>query len=163
MYPKRSSQDGPNSRPVRTSDRIKTRPTGFGRSFMYYSPNLRHTRKSKIKTRTAASQIAKLLRPGNRKAQDSNTNVSFCIWRLRIITAKRIVIFSIILHGSKYKSPGLSGMASYDAFSPVHQLVVVWISMELLIINSSYNSSKLEYYFFKKTCLFSFCQLNFIS
>lgn len=79
MYPKRSSQDGPVSGPVRTSDRIRTRPSVYGRPFMYYNANLRRNRKSKNKTRTAASRIAKMLRPGNRKAQDSNANVSICI------------------------------------------------------------------------------------
>lgn len=80
MYPKRSSQDGPDSRPVRTSDRIKTRPAVYSRApFLYYNSNLRRPRKNKNKTRTAASQIAKMLRPGNRKAHDSNTNVSVCI------------------------------------------------------------------------------------
>ncbi|XP_045827271.1 ATPase family AAA domain-containing protein At1g05910 isoform X4 [Trifolium pratense] len=75
MYPKRSSLDDPDSRPVRTSDRIKTRPPAYNRApFLYYNSNLRRPRKSKNKTRTAASQIAKMLRPGNRKARDLNTN-----------------------------------------------------------------------------------------
>ncbi|KEH30316.1 putative chromatin remodeler Bromodomain family [Medicago truncatula] len=75
MNPKRSSQDDPDSRPVRTSDRIKTRPPAYNRApFLYYNSNLRRPRKSKNKTRTAASQIAKMLRPGNRKARDSNNN-----------------------------------------------------------------------------------------
>ncbi|KAK2435723.1 cell division cycle protein [Trifolium repens] len=75
MYPKRSSLDDPDSRPVRTSDRIKTRPPVYNRApFLYYNSNLRRPRKSKNKTRTAASQIAKMLRPGNRKAHDLNTN-----------------------------------------------------------------------------------------
>lgn len=75
MNPKRSSQDDPDSRPVRTSDRIKTRPPVYNRApFLYYNSNLRRPRKSKNKTRTAASQIAKMLRPGNRKARDSNNN-----------------------------------------------------------------------------------------
>ncbi|XP_027356349.1 ATPase family AAA domain-containing protein At1g05910 isoform X2 [Abrus precatorius] len=89
MYPKRSGsgQDGPVSRQVRTSDRIKTRSNIYGRSFLYYNPNLRRTRKSKIKTRTAASQIAKMLRPGSRKSQDSNTNSGSA--NLRRSTRKR--------------------------------------------------------------------------
>ncbi|GAU43911.1 hypothetical protein TSUD_88840 [Trifolium subterraneum] len=75
MYPKRSSLDDPDSRPVRTSDRIKTRPPVYNRApFLYYNSNIRRPRKSKNKTRTAASQIAKMLRPGNRKARDLNTN-----------------------------------------------------------------------------------------
>ncbi|CAK8575827.1 unnamed protein product [Lathyrus sativus] len=77
MYPKRPSQDDPVSGPLRTSDRIKTRPPGYNRApFLYYNSNLRRPRKNKNKTRTAASQIAKMLRPGpgNRKAHDSNAN-----------------------------------------------------------------------------------------
>jgi len=76
MYPKRSGQDGPDLRQVRSSDRIKTRPNIYGRPYLFYNQNLRRSRKNKNKTRTAASQIAKMLRPGNRKPQDSNTNVS---------------------------------------------------------------------------------------
>ncbi|XLS84043.1 hypothetical protein HN51_034209, partial [Arachis hypogaea] len=73
MYPKQSGQDGSVSGPVRTSDRIRTRPNIYGRPFMYYNTNLRRRKKSKNKSRTAAS-IAKMLRPGSRKAQDSNAN-----------------------------------------------------------------------------------------
>lgn len=87
MYPKRSGQDGPVSGQVRSSDRIKTRPNVYGRPFLYYNQNLRRTRKSKMKTRTAASQIAKMLRPGNRKSQDSNTNSGSA--NLRRSTRKR--------------------------------------------------------------------------
>ncbi|XP_057456261.1 ATPase family AAA domain-containing protein At1g05910 isoform X2 [Lotus japonicus] len=76
MYPKRPSQDSPAAGPVRTSDRIKSRPNVYGRPFLYYNSNLRRSRKTKIKTRTAASQIAKILRPGNRKAHDSNNSGS---------------------------------------------------------------------------------------
>ncbi|KAE9620446.1 putative chromatin remodeler Bromodomain family [Lupinus albus] len=89
MYPKRSSQDGPGSGKVRTSDRIRTRPNIYGRPFSYYNSNIRRTRKSKTKTRTAASQIAKMLRPGNHRAQDSNTNSGSTI--LRRSTRKRMI------------------------------------------------------------------------
>ncbi|XP_039133348.1 ATPase family AAA domain-containing protein At1g05910 isoform X1 [Dioscorea cayenensis subsp. rotundata] len=51
-------------RPLRTSDRLRQRRKLFGRRFMYYKPAMR--KKPKTKTRTAASQIAKLLRPRNR-------------------------------------------------------------------------------------------------
>ncbi|CAJ1933319.1 unnamed protein product [Sphenostylis stenocarpa] len=87
MYPKRSGQDGPDLRQVRTSDRIKTRPNIYGRPYLFYNQNLRRTRKNKNKTRTAASQIAKMLRPGNRKSQDSNTNSGSA--NLRRSTRKR--------------------------------------------------------------------------
>ncbi|KAK7262577.1 hypothetical protein RJT34_30151 [Clitoria ternatea] len=88
MYPKRSGQDVPVSQQVRSSDRIRTR-TNIYRPFMYYNQgSLRRTRKGRIKTRTAASQIAKMLRPGNRKSQDSNTNNSGSA-NLRRSTRKR--------------------------------------------------------------------------
>ncbi|XP_061356973.1 ATPase family AAA domain-containing protein At1g05910-like isoform X2 [Gastrolobium bilobum] len=87
MYPKRSGQDGPVSGQVHTSDRIKSRPNIYGRPFMSYNLNLRRTRKSKMKTRTAASQIAKMLRLVNRKGQDLNTNSGSA--NLRRSTRKR--------------------------------------------------------------------------
>ncbi|XP_014494041.1 ATPase family AAA domain-containing protein At1g05910 isoform X3 [Vigna radiata var. radiata] len=87
MYPKRSDQDGPDLRQVRSSDRIKTRPNMYGRPYLFYNQNLRRTRKNKNKTRTAASQIAKMLRPGNRKPQDSNANSGSA--NLRRSTRKR--------------------------------------------------------------------------
>ncbi|KAJ1433730.1 P-loop containing nucleoside triphosphate hydrolase [Sesbania bispinosa] len=87
MHPKRSSQDGLVSGPVRTSDRIKARPNAYSRTYFYYNSNIRHNRKRKNKTRTAASQIAKLLRPGNQKARDSNTNSGSA--NLRRSTRKR--------------------------------------------------------------------------
>ncbi|XP_061374698.1 ATPase family AAA domain-containing protein At1g05910-like, partial [Gastrolobium bilobum] len=87
MYPTRSGQDSPVSGQVRTSDKIKSRPNIYGRPFMYYNSNLRHTRKSKMKTRTTASQIAKMLRPVNRKGQDLNTNSGSA--NLRRSTRKR--------------------------------------------------------------------------
>ena len=47
----------------------------YGRSYLYYSPTIIRGKKSKTKTRTAASQIAKMLRPGNRPMRNSNSNV----------------------------------------------------------------------------------------
>jgi hypothetical protein len=74
MHPKRSSQgDGSVTKPVRTSDRLRRRPKLHGRSYLYYSsPNMLHNRKRNTKTRTAASQIAKMLHKGNRPARASN-------------------------------------------------------------------------------------------
>ena len=67
MYSKRSGQgDGPVSRPVRTSDRLRRRPKVYSRSYLYYTPTIIRPKRRKTKTRTAASQIAKMLRPGNR-------------------------------------------------------------------------------------------------
>jgi hypothetical protein len=48
------------ARPVRTSDRLRRRPKMYGRAYLYYTPNIRKG-KTKSKTRTAASQIAKML------------------------------------------------------------------------------------------------------
>uniref|UniRef100_A0A1J3CWL2 ATPase family AAA domain-containing protein n=1 Tax=Noccaea caerulescens TaxID=107243 RepID=A0A1J3CWL2_NOCCA len=74
MHPERSSQgDGTVTKPVRSSDRLRRRPKLFGRSsYYYYSPNIIHNRKRNTKTRTAASQIAKMLHKGNRPARASN-------------------------------------------------------------------------------------------
>ncbi|CAE5956664.1 unnamed protein product [Arabidopsis arenosa] len=73
MHPKRSSQgDGSVTKPVRSSDRLRRRPKLYNRSYVYYSPNILHNRKRNTKTRTAASQIAKMLHKGNRPARASN-------------------------------------------------------------------------------------------
>lgn len=77
MYPKRSGRDdGPASGPVRTSDRLRRRPKMFGRPYMYYSQNILRPKRTKTKTRTAASQIAKMLRPGNQSMRTPKNNVS---------------------------------------------------------------------------------------
>lgn len=76
MYPKRSADDdGAVSRGVRTSDRLRSRPKLYGRPYLYYTPTIIRPKRRKTKTRTAASQIAKMLRPGNRPLRTSNTNV----------------------------------------------------------------------------------------
>ncbi|KAJ0250818.1 ATPase family AAA domain-containing protein [Hirschfeldia incana] len=73
MHPKRSSQgDGEDTKPVRSSDRLRRRPRLYGRSGYYYSPNMVRNRKRNTKTRTAASQIAKMLHKGNKPARASN-------------------------------------------------------------------------------------------
>ncbi|KAL4278959.1 hypothetical protein GQ457_03G025540 [Hibiscus cannabinus] len=72
MYSKRSGQgDGLVSGPVRTSDRLRRRPKVYGRTYLYYSPTIIRTRKSKTKTRTAASRIAKMLSSGDRSVRAS--------------------------------------------------------------------------------------------
>ncbi|KAK8498084.1 hypothetical protein V6N13_121416 [Hibiscus sabdariffa] len=72
MYSKRSGQgDGPVSGPLRTSDRLRRRPKVYGRTYLYYSPTIIRTRKSKTKTRTAASRIAKMLSSGDRSVRTS--------------------------------------------------------------------------------------------
>ncbi|XP_059444703.1 ATPase family AAA domain-containing protein At1g05910 isoform X1 [Corylus avellana] len=54
---------GAEARPLRTSDRLRRRPKIYGRAYLYYNTNIIRTRKGKgkSKTRTAASQIAKML------------------------------------------------------------------------------------------------------
>ncbi|KAG4149218.1 hypothetical protein ERO13_D05G327400v2 [Gossypium hirsutum] len=72
MYSKRSGQgDGPVSGPVRTSDRLRRRPKVYGRTYLYYTPTIIRTKKSKTKTRTAASRIAKMLSSGDRSVRTS--------------------------------------------------------------------------------------------
>ncbi|KAF5733891.1 hypothetical protein HS088_TW16G00332 [Tripterygium wilfordii] len=74
MYSKRTGQmDEPGSGPIRTSDRLRRRPKVYGRTYLYnyYSPKIIRPRKTKTKTRTAASRIAQLLRPGNRPVRSS--------------------------------------------------------------------------------------------
>ncbi|XP_051138999.1 ATPase family AAA domain-containing protein At1g05910 isoform X3 [Andrographis paniculata] len=64
MYPKRSVEgDGPDSRPVRTSDRLRSRPKFYNRPYLYYTPGtIMRSKRKKTKTRTAAAQIAKMFR-----------------------------------------------------------------------------------------------------
>ncbi|KAL3845615.1 hypothetical protein ACJIZ3_003018 [Penstemon smallii] len=74
MYSKRSGEgDEPDLRPVRTSNRLRSRPKVYGRPFLYYPPTIRSKRKQ-TKTRTAAAHIARMLRPGNRQSRTSNAN-----------------------------------------------------------------------------------------
>ncbi|KAK8571557.1 hypothetical protein V6N13_047229 [Hibiscus sabdariffa] len=74
MYPKKSGEgDGPVTRPVRSSDRLRRRPKVYGRPYLYYTPSIIR-KKSKTKTRTAASRIAKMLRSGDRPVRTSNSN-----------------------------------------------------------------------------------------
>ncbi|GKU91219.1 hypothetical protein SLEP1_g5119 [Rubroshorea leprosula] len=78
MYSKRSGEggdgDGSVSQPVRTSGRLKRRPTIYRN--MYYTHTRKimrnRNRKNKAKSRTAASQIAKLLIPRNQPVRNSN-------------------------------------------------------------------------------------------
>ncbi|OWM67430.1 hypothetical protein CDL15_Pgr019890 [Punica granatum] len=75
MYSKQPTQgDTSVLGPVRTSDRLKRRPKIYGRTYLYYGPSLLRTTKSKTKTRTAASQIAKIFRPGSRPQRNENTS-----------------------------------------------------------------------------------------
>ncbi|KAJ4844646.1 hypothetical protein Tsubulata_033637 [Turnera subulata] len=103
MYTKRSGQgDGPVARPVRTSDRLRRRPKIYGRTFVYYTPNILRPRKTKTKTRTAASRIAKMLRPGNLPVRTSNNNSAAT--NLRRSTRKRRI--SVNLEGYNTDSSG---------------------------------------------------------
>ncbi|XP_015886890.3 ATPase family AAA domain-containing protein At1g05910 isoform X1 [Ziziphus jujuba] len=86
MHSKRS---GNGDGPVRTSDRLRRRPKMYGRTFLYYTPNLIRGRKGKTKTRTAASRIAQMLSPGNRQRGKPNTNTKADATNLRRSTRKR--------------------------------------------------------------------------
>ncbi|KAB2039579.1 hypothetical protein ES319_D02G019500v1 [Gossypium barbadense] len=73
MYPKRSGQaDRPVTRPLRSSDRLRRRPKVYGRPYLYYTPTIIRNKKSRTKTRTAASRIAKMLRSGDRPVRTAN-------------------------------------------------------------------------------------------
>ncbi|KAF8408546.1 hypothetical protein HHK36_004609 [Tetracentron sinense] len=96
MDSKRSSRgDGPVPRPVRTSDRIRRRPKMYGRTYLYYTPTIIHNKKGNTKSRTAASQIAKMLRPGNRPMRTPKSNLA--AMNLRRSTRKRRI--SVNLEG----------------------------------------------------------------
>lgn len=69
-----SKGDGQGDRPQRTSDRLRRSPKVYGRSFGYYTTPIHRPKRSKTKTRTAASQIAKMLRTGNRPVKAPNAN-----------------------------------------------------------------------------------------
>ncbi|KAG8389684.1 hypothetical protein BUALT_Bualt01G0004400 [Buddleja alternifolia] len=77
MYSKRSDEgDGPDSRPVRTSDRLRGRSKFYNRPYLYYPPAMGSKRR-KTKPRTAAADIAKILRTGNRGLRTSNANQNY--------------------------------------------------------------------------------------
>ncbi|XP_065865553.1 ATPase family AAA domain-containing protein At1g05910 isoform X2 [Euphorbia lathyris] len=90
MYPKRSGEgDGSVHRPVRTSDRLRRRPKL--RTFVYYSPTIRSTirrpkKSTKLRARTTASRIAKILSPDGSVRNPSNNKVAT---NLRRSTRKR--------------------------------------------------------------------------
>ncbi|KAK4794117.1 hypothetical protein SAY86_012111 [Trapa natans] len=91
MYSKGSSQgDGSIPGSVRTSDRLRSRPKIYGRTYLYYGPSIIRPKKSKTKTRTAASQIAKRFRPGSRPQRSNNT--SLLPTNLRRSSRKRIAV-----------------------------------------------------------------------
>ncbi|MBA0612312.1 hypothetical protein Godav_012922, partial [Gossypium davidsonii] len=82
MYPKRSGQaDRPVARPLRSSDRLRRRPKVYGRPYLFYTPTIIRNKKSRTKTRTAASRIAKMLRSGDRPVRTSNGSVSCTLFR----------------------------------------------------------------------------------
>ncbi|KAH0469392.1 hypothetical protein IEQ34_000950 [Dendrobium chrysotoxum] len=63
-----SKRDGAVIGPLRTSDRLRQRRTMYRHgTYLYYNPLMR--KKNKTKRRTAASQIAKMLRPRNRSSR----------------------------------------------------------------------------------------------
>ncbi|GMH28565.1 hypothetical protein Nepgr_030408 [Nepenthes gracilis] len=88
MYSKRSGQRNENGTasihnnnsfngPLRTSDRLRSRPKVYGRNYFYYnSTSIVRPKKKKSKTRTAAAHIAKMLRTGNRPIRKGNKSIS---------------------------------------------------------------------------------------
>ncbi|KAG8378409.1 hypothetical protein BUALT_Bualt08G0134400 [Buddleja alternifolia] len=75
MYSKSSVEgDGPDSRPLRTSDRLRGRPKFYNHPYLYYSPTIIRSKRKTTKTRTAAAHIAKMLRPSNRPLRTSKSN-----------------------------------------------------------------------------------------
>ncbi|KAI3464394.1 hypothetical protein Pfo_021057 [Paulownia fortunei] len=86
MYSKRSAEgDGPDSRPVRTSDRLRSRPKFYNRPYLYYTPTIIRSKRKKTKTRTAAAEIAKMLR------QKRTSKANSVATNLRRSTRKRRV------------------------------------------------------------------------
>lgn len=75
---------------VRTSDRLRQRRKLIPRTYMYYRPTMR--KKSKTKRRTAASQIAKMLRPRDRPPRPPTTESIAA--NLRRSTRKRKISIS---------------------------------------------------------------------
>lgn len=113
MYSKRSSQDdGPDSKPVRTSDRLRRRPKLYGRPYLYYTPTIIRPKRRKTKTKTA-SQIAKMLRPGNRPLHTSNADS--VVSNLRRSTRKRRVSVNL----EDYTNS--SGTEDNDLMSPKYR------------------------------------------
>lgn len=94
MYSKRSVDgDGPDSRPVRTSDRLRSRPKFYNRSYMYYPQTIIRSTRKKTKSRTAAAQIAKMLR----QKRTSKANV-----RNIIVIFMAFLLFDLL---SRYRGP----------------------------------------------------------
>ncbi|KAG0486771.1 hypothetical protein HPP92_008866 [Vanilla planifolia] len=87
-----SKRDGVAIGPLRTSDRLRQRRKLFGRgTFLYYKPVIR--KKNKSKSRTAASQIAKMLRPRNRPIRARPTDD--VVTNLRRSTRKRKISINL--------------------------------------------------------------------
>ncbi|KAL8059845.1 hypothetical protein ABFX02_03G113400 [Erythranthe guttata] len=90
MYSKRSGEgDEPDSRPVRTSDRLRSRPKFYNRPYLYYSPTIIRSKRKKTKTRTAAAQIVKMLHQNRTSKANSGSS------SLRRSTRKRRVPISL--------------------------------------------------------------------
>ncbi|KAJ6805740.1 ATPase family AAA domain-containing protein [Iris pallida] len=77
--------------PLRTSDRLRQRKKIYGRAYLWYKPVIR--KKSKTKRRTAASQIAKMLRPRNRPPR--NADKDSVATNLRRSTRKRKITINL--------------------------------------------------------------------
>ncbi|KAK2998337.1 hypothetical protein RJ639_023573 [Escallonia herrerae] len=115
MYSKRSGQGSGGSRPVRASDRLRRRPKVYGRPYMYYSPAVIRPKRSKTKTRTAASQIAKMLRPGSSKRPIQTSNADSVATNLRRSTRKRRISVNLEPYTDS------TGTEDNDLMSPKYQ------------------------------------------
>lgn len=84
---------GGEEAPVRASDRLRRRPSVYAGTYRYYNPStiMRNNKSKTIKRRTAASQIAKMLRPGgsNQRLVRSPNNNNSVGSGLRRSTRKR--------------------------------------------------------------------------
>ncbi|KAJ8551139.1 hypothetical protein K7X08_000509 [Anisodus acutangulus] len=99
--------------PVRTSDKLRQTPKLYDRPYLYYTPKITRPKRSKTKTRTAASQIAKMLRPGSQPVRTKNADSVAA--NLRRSTRKRRI--SVNLEGYTDSS----GTEDNDLMSPKYR------------------------------------------
>ncbi|ERN20150.1 hypothetical protein AMTRI_Chr06g201460 [Amborella trichopoda] len=64
--------DSTGARPIRMSNRLRSRPKLLSHTYFYYKQPIQ--KKNKSKKRTAASQIAKMLQPGHRRRRPPTSN-----------------------------------------------------------------------------------------
>ncbi|WCJ41376.1 ATPase family AAA domain-containing protein At1g05910 [Euphorbia peplus] len=132
MYPKRSGEgDGSVHRPVRKSDRLRRRPKL--RTFVYYTQNIHSTirrpkKSTKLRARTTASRMAKILSPDRPVRNPSNNKVAT---NLRRSTRKRRV--SVNLEGFTDSSGSEDGdMMANQSFRTVRNRIDNIVSQDEL-------------------------------